>query len=119
MKEKPRPILGLTEEVFLKRDHCQSKLTARIDSGATSSSIDQSLVDQFSLGQVLHSRIVKSASGIKERPIIKVKIKIAGKIIESEFNVADRSHMTYPLLIGQNILKQGKFIIDPLLGNNQ
>ncbi len=110
----PRPVLGLIEEVFLNNNY-QKKLPARIDSGATSSSIDSSLVQQLNLGPLLPAKVVKSAFGIKERPIIKTTIKIAGLIIESEFNVTDRSHMTYPLLIGQNILKKGKFIIDPLL----
>ena len=110
-----RPILGLIGEVFLKSDNYQAKITARIDSGATSSSIDSSLVEQFQLGPVLRSKIIKSASGIKERPIIKATIKIAGRVIESEFNVADRSHMTYQILIGQNVLKKGQFLIDPLL----
>jgi len=111
-----RPVLGLIEEVFLKSDNYQSKIIARIDSGATSSSVDSLLVKQLSLGPILRSKIVKSASGVKERPVIKTTIKISGKIIESEFNVADRSHMTYQMLIGQNILKQGQFLIDPLLG---
>jgi len=34
--------------------------------------------------------------------------------IEDEFTLADRSHMTFPMLIGQNILTKGKFLIDPL-----
>ena len=110
-----RPILGLIEEIIFQSDHHSNKITARIDSGATSSSIDSALVKQFNLGPELHSKIIKSASGIKERPIIKTTIRIAGLVIESEFNVADRSHMRYQMLIGQNILKKGKFLIDPLL----
>ena len=110
-----RPVLGLIEEILFKSDHYSTKITARIDSGATTSSIDSALVRQFNLGPELHSKIIKSASGIKERPIIKTTIKIAGLVMESEFNVADRSHMRYQMLIVQNILKTGKFLIDPLL----
>ena len=32
--------------------------------------------------------------------------------MEAECTVADRSHMKYKMLIGQNVLKKG-FIIDP------
>ena len=34
------------------------------------------------------------------------------KKIKAQFTLADRSHMRYPVLIGQNILKQG-FLINP------
>ena len=34
--------------------------------------------------------------------------------LEGDFTLANRSHMTYALLIGQNILKAGHFLVDPL-----
>jgi len=109
-----RPILGLTANVSLQGNNVQAEeLIARVDTGATSSSIDIKLAEQLKLGPIIRSKIVKSASGIKKRPIIRAKIKINGAIIEAEFTLADRGHMTYQLLIGQNILKKGNFIIDP------
>jgi hypothetical protein len=114
-----RPVLGLIEKVFLKTEEKETEIVARIDSGATASSIDSSLVDSHKLGPIIRSKIVKSAAGVKERPIIKATVKIGDQVIESEFTVANRSHMTYPILIGQNILKKGRFIIDPLLGDKE
>ena len=74
-----RIILGLIEEVTLisiygKRAH----LLARIDTGATSSSMDLSTAAKLDLGPITKSKVIK-----------------------------------YPLLIGQNILKKGRFMIDP------
>ncbi len=107
-------ILGLAEEVTLLGIHDQKiKVLARIDTGATSSSIDTSLAADLNLGPITKSKIIKSASGVKKRPIIKVRVKMDGLIIEAEFSLVDRSHMTYPILIGQNILKKGNFLIDP------
>lgn len=107
-------VLGLTEEVtVLGNKNFDRKVRARIDTGATSSSIDVSLAEKLCLGPATRSKIVKSASGIKERPIIVARIKMNGSIIEEEFSLADRSHMTYSILIGQNILKKGNFLIDP------
>jgi hypothetical protein len=105
-------ILGLIEEVTIigKKDEL---VVARIDTGATSSSIDISLAGKLELGPVIQSKLVKSASGVKKRPVVKGKVKINGLTIEEEFNLADRSHMTYNVLIGQNILKKGNFLIDP------
>jgi hypothetical protein len=57
---------------------------------------------------------VKSAQGVSMRPVIKAQIIIKGEKLEGEFTLAKRTHMTYPMLIGQNILKKGKFMVDPL-----
>ena len=109
-----KEILGLTEEVVLiGEDGKEKQVTARIDTGATSSSIDIKLAESLGLNPSEKSKIVKSASGVKKRPVVEAKVKINGAIIEAEFTLADRSHMTYPLLIGQNILKKSNFLIDP------
>ena len=50
---------------------------------------------------------------------MKAIVKIGDQEIEEEFTLADRSHMTYPVLIGQNILKKGNFMIDPNKGEEQ
>jgi len=105
--------LGLTEQVKLIGKK-QVELTARIDTGATSSSIDSKLAGELSLGPVIKTKVVKSASGVKKRPIIKATIILKDIEMEGEFTLADRRHMTYLLLIGQNILKKGNFLIDPL-----
>ena len=105
-------ILGLTEQIKLLGSK-EIELIARIDTGATASSVDSTLAEELSLGPVIRTKIVKSASGIEKRPIVKAKIILKDIEIEEEFTLADRRHMTYPLLIGQNILKKGNFLIDP------
>ena len=104
-------ILGLTEPVTLLGKGKRT-VTARIDTGATKSSMDIHLAEELEL-QSTKSKLVKSASGSKHRPIVRAKIKMDGLTIEEEFTLADRSHMTYPVLIGQNVLKKGNFLIDP------
>lgn len=112
-----RTILGLIGPVVLQGNNGEEKVvTARIDSGATSSSMDIQLAEKLQLGPVLRTRLVKSASGVKKRSIVLARVNIKGTVIEEEFTLADRSHMTYQILIGQNILKKGRFLIDPLLG---
>lgn len=108
-----KTILGLTEKIALLGNGKWETVVARIDTGATSSSIDQALAKRLQLQAGSKSRIVKSAHGIKKRPLVTARIKLDGTIIEEEFTLADRQHMTYPVLIGQNILKKGNFLIDP------
>ncbi len=108
-----KTILGLTEKITLLGEGTEESVAARIDTGATSSSIDETLARRLNLKAGRKLRIVKSAHGIKKRPLAVVRIKLDGTIIEEEFTLVDRSHMTYPVLIGQNILKKGDFLIDP------
>jgi len=105
-------VIGLEEKVSIYCDSTRKNIISKIDTGATKSSIDTSLAAELKLGPVIKSKLVKSAHGSKFRPIIEATIELAGKKIRSEFTVADRTHMKYRILIGQNILKDG-FLIDP------
>lgn len=107
-----RVVIGLAEKASIHYDKGSKNVTAKIDTGATKSSIDTSLAAELKLGPVIKSKLVKSAHGSKLRPIIEATIELAGKKIKSEFTLADRAHMKYRILIGQNILKDG-FLIDP------
>ncbi|MBN2052025.1 ATP-dependent zinc protease [Candidatus Woesearchaeota archaeon] len=110
---KSKTIVGLTEKVVIKGNNSKSKeLIARVDSGATKSSIDITLASELELGPVIDSKLIRSAHGTKLRPVVEVNVVIKGKRFQARFTIADRNHMRYPVLIGQNILKQG-FLIDP------
>ena len=104
--------VGLTEKIRLVSNGNSKDFTAKIDTGATKSSIDIKLASKLNLGPVIKSKIIKSAHGNKLRPIVEAEILLAGKKIKSEFTLADRSHMKYDVLIGVNILKDG-FLVDP------
>ena len=108
-----RKVIGFYEEVTVVGKEKSEKVTARIDTGATKSSLDSRLAVKLKLGPVIEKKYIKNAHGAKLRPIINVEIELKGEKIKELFSVADRSHMKYPVLIGQNILKKG-FIIDPL-----
>ena len=105
-------VIGLDEKVKIQYSSGKKNVVAKIDTGATKSSIDTNLAAELKLGPVIKSKLVKSAHGSKLRPIIEATIELAGKKIKSEFTLADRAHMKYRILIGQNILKDG-FLIDP------
>jgi len=105
-------VIGLTEIVNVKYSDGKKRVIAKVDTGATKSSIDTNLAAELKLGPVIKSKLVKSAHGSKLRPIIEANIELAGKKIKSEFTLADRTHMKFRILIGQNILKDG-YLIDP------
>ncbi|MBR9692694.1 hypothetical protein GOV07_02050 [Candidatus Woesearchaeota archaeon] len=107
-----RTIIGLVESVTITQDDKTKTVKARIDSGATNSSIDSTLAAQLRLGPVVANKMIKSANGARMRPIVEVEVDLHGKKVKERFTLADRSHMKYRVLIGQNILKRG-FLIDP------
>ncbi len=111
--KKKREILGLIEEINILGNK-KKKINAKIDSGATTSSIDIGLAAELRLGPLVMTNKVTSSHGSSRRVCIKFPIKIKGKIIESLFTLADRHGLKYPVLIGVNTLKKGKFLIDPM-----
>ena len=107
-----RTIIGLVEPVTITQDGKSETIKARIDSCATNSSIDSTLAAKLRLGPVVANKMIKSANGARMRPVVEVTVDLHGKEVKERFTLADRSHMKYPVLIGQNILKRG-FLIDP------
>ena len=110
-KFKGKIIIGLSQKITIFGKKSKT-LVAKVDTGATKSSIDSKLASKLQLGPVIRTKLVKSAQGREIRPVILAEIKMCGKKMESEFTLADRTHLKYAVLIGQNILKKG-FIIDP------
>lgn len=106
-----KKIIGVVEDVTIIGKKAKT-LSARIDTGATRSSIDESLVKELGLGPIKSSKLVKSALGNHVRPVIDVTFKLGGEKIHADFTVADRSHMRFPILIGRTAMT-GRFLVDP------
>lgn len=107
-------MIGLTEKItIIGPDGKKKKMLARIDTGATKSSIDVKTAAGMRLGPVSKATTIKSAIGTALRPVVEVEVIFCGKRFRTEFTLADRSHMKYPVLIGQNMMKDGHWMIDP------
>ena len=110
-----KTVIALTEPVTMfTRSGIKKTIIAKIDTGASKSSVDVNLASQLKLGPIIKSKLVKSASGNKLRPVIEADIELAGKKMKEEFTLADRWHMKYRVLIGQNVLRHG-YLIDASL----
>lgn len=105
--------IGLTERVTVIGPKKEKELTARIDTGADVCSIDLNLAKKLGMNRVEKLKKIKSAHGIKERPVVRASLEIKGrKFNKIRFTLADRKHLRYKALIGKNILRKG-FMIDP------
>jgi hypothetical protein len=112
------------------------RLQARIDTGATSSTIhaeeitvlekDQNKRVQFYVrddqnnkhgpfqSTLLDQVKVKSSnSGVSRRLVVELKIRIHGHIQAARFTLFDRSKMSYRVLIGRDLLQAGNFLVNP------
>ncbi len=64
----------------------------------------------------LFTRIANSFGHRELRYVIKLQLKIGGRIIVGTFTLSNRSQKVYPVLIGRKLLK-GKFIVDVSRGS--
>jgi alpha-L-glutamate ligase-like protein len=93
-------------------------VTARVDTGALRTSIDEDLAKE--LGLLVENNILwrkkyayKSASGRQVRPVIGLTFRLAGLKIATSASVANRARLSTPLLIGRNDLEG--FLVNPSL----
>ena len=120
-----KQVVGEIEKVWLP--HLDMILTARIDTGATTASLDArdiqvferdgeqwvrfTLVDgeqsrTFERKRVRKVRIIQSNSDDAERrPVIELQVSLGNITQMAEFTLSDRSHLDYSVLIGRNILR--------------
>ncbi len=107
-----KKVIGLTEDILIY-GRTVKRVKARVDTGATKSSIDTKLSEELGLGPAIGKTVIKSASGQTTRPVVRAEIRLEDKKMIVDFTTINRSHMKYKVLIGQNVLMKGGFIIDP------
>lgn len=133
---KSKQIIGRTEIIDLPQLDL-SNVRAKVDTGAYSSAIHCSRIKHVSNGEeeYLQFKIpgslnkkyfrvhefkrknIKSSSGhIENRFVIKTKVKIFNRLITTEFSLADRSSMKFPILLGRKLLRKG-FVVDVSLAD--
>jgi len=109
-----KKIIGIIEKVSLiGRNEKKKDMLAKIDTGASRSSIDTRIASELKLGPIVKTRLIKSANGSSLRPVIEAKIRIDGQTLDTQFTLANRKHMKYKVLIGLNTLQKGDFLVDP------
>jgi hypothetical protein len=109
----------------------KKNVIARIDSGAQSCSLHchdhwvETMGGKKMLCAQLHKnpskvtrfehfsrKKVKSSNGIsQQRYVVRLKTRLGKKVFNIDFTLSNRNRMTYPVLLGRNLLKKG-FIID-------
>ena len=110
-KIEGRTVIGMTEEITVCGNKGCKTVIARIDTGATVGSVDKELAEKLDLGETVKEKVVKSSHGTSVRPIKKMRFELKGRKFRMNFTIADRSHLKYKILVGQNVLKKD-FLVD-------
>ena len=122
--------IGEVEEVLLLP--WRVKLPARIDTGASISSLDarelkvKNNVAEFRLPKkygglklrlpVIEWQSVRAADFRERRPVVEISLCMGPKLIRTRVTLNDRSTASYPLIVGRNTLKDN-FVVDCMQSN--
>jgi hypothetical protein len=93
----------------------EARVKGKIDTDASRTSVDVWLAANIGLGPTGDVAKVKSAlaTQVRTRPLVRGVVEVGGVKFALPVTVNDRSVMRYPILIGMDILKSGRFLIDP------
>lgn len=128
-----KDILGWIEWVDIGR--APLRLKAKLDTGATTSSLtaedievfrkdgkryvrfvvrdeDHDVEETFESRLVRHVRIRRHDDSTQRRPVIEIGMCLGSTYRKQEFTLVDRSSFVYPVLVGRNFMA-GHVIVDP------
>lgn len=125
------PIAGWVETGWIGEPPIKVKV--KLDTGARTSSIHAAQVRDYEKDGKRHvsftltnnegatlnvdrevvrtATIRRAGTEMQERPVIRLKICVAGQTREAEFTMADRGDLTYPVLVGRSFLA-GNILVD-------
>lgn len=122
MVRKPRPPaqprIGVVERVVVRGKNGVVSVLARIDTGATRTSLDTDLAERLGLGPVLRTVRIRAAAAERPeiRPVVLMQIRIRGREFSVAAAIADRKDMRYRMIVGMDVLRASPFLIDPAKG---
>ena len=100
-------VIGFTERVVVTGARGTRTVVGKSDTGADRSSIDLQLAADIGAGPIHTVSKVRSGSQKtgRSRPVVDIVLGIGGTQHTVEASIVDRAHMSYPLLLGRDVLK--------------
>jgi len=100
-------VLGYTNRIRVTgRDGAES-VVGKADTGAKRTSIDTGLAGRIGAGPLVGTTRVRSGTGpgTETRPLVDVALRLDGEWRTVTASITDRSEMTYPVLLGRDVLE--------------
>jgi len=104
-------VLHVLEKVTLYGPKGKKTVQAKMDTGAYSSSIDESLVEELGLADHPKKKRVRSGIGYEVRDMVGVTFRLQSKVVTTVASYTDRTHMKYSMIVGRHDLRG--FLVDP------
>jgi RimK family alpha-L-glutamate ligase len=100
-------ILGYTTRVRINGRDGAEQAVAKSDTGTGRTSVDTALAGRIGAGPLVGTTRVRSAPGSdpETRPLVDVDLRLNGRWRTVTASLADRSEMTYPVLLGRDVLE--------------
>jgi RimK family alpha-L-glutamate ligase len=100
-------VLGYTNEIRINGRDGTEQTVAKSDTGAKRTSIDVDLAGRIGAGPLVGTTQVRSgtSSEAETRPLVDVDLCLNGRWRTVTASITDRSEMTYPVLLGRDVLE--------------
>ena len=113
--KRKRMIIGAVEEITVRGHRKEVKVLAKIDTGASRTTIDMELAARAGLGPVLDTVRIRAA--VSEHPetraLVDADIVIRGRKFDVPVAITDRQDMRFHAIVGMDILLRSRFLVDP------
>lgn len=109
-----KKVLGVFEPIQIETSKGLWPITAKLDTGAYSSSVDYNLLKKLGIKKSgIYRKKIKSALGEEVRNFVPMTFYLKGEKIQTEASLSRRGESRYDVLIGRRDLKN--FLLDPSL----
>lgn len=100
-------VLGYTSRIRINGRDGAEQAVAKSDTGAKRTSIDTDLAGRIGAGPLVGTTDVRSGTGsdTETRPLVDVDLCLNGRWRTVTASITDRSEMTYPVLLGRDVLE--------------
>ena len=97
-------VIGLTNPKY--EPNWVVSVEARLDTGATRSSIDEGFLSLLRLEEMVNEDAIKvrSANGTQRRDTVVLVVIDDDEELELEVSITNREHMAYPVILGRDYL---------------
>ncbi|VTT86360.1 Ribosomal protein S6 glutaminyl transferase [Halorubrum sp. DM2] len=100
-------VLGYTSRIRINGRDGAEQVVAKSDTGAERTSIDTDLAGRIGAGPLVGTTQVRSGTGseTETRPLVDVDLCLNGRWRTVTASITDRTEMTYPVLLGRDVLE--------------
>lgn len=106
-EQEDEDVLGYTIRIRINGRDGTEQAVAKSDTGAKRTSIDTGLAGRIGAGPLVGTTQVRSGTvnGTETRPLVDVDLRLNGSWRTVTASIIDRSKMTYPVLLGRDVLE--------------